>query len=86
LCRTKQFTRKVHEWGFKKNIKRKGRTDIFKDLGSVEEDIVIDLMGRKRKRQKLMCGKRESESEGLDYSLHAASTVASAVVAGKRRL
>jgi hypothetical protein len=47
--------------------------------------MVVDPMGRKHKRQKPLRWKRESESEGPNYSPQVASTMASSVVAGKRR-
>lgn len=71
----------MKEWEFKKNLKRSEREDILQAVCPFEADIVIDLTGRKHKKQKLV----RWEKESLSVHPSIVSTQGTRVVEGRYR-
>jgi hypothetical protein len=55
-CRKKQFTRKISEWGFEKNVKQKERRAILRSLGAEANAVEFEarmLRGRRLDKAKI---------------------------------
>jgi hypothetical protein len=64
-------------WGFEKNMKRSERGYILQTLGPVEQDVVVDIAGRKHNRLKLERWRKELNLGNLGNGLATGPTTKS---------